>query len=313
MKNLKTTLEFPSSIYYADKYAAVRSILGNDVAILNIVEQPIILPDNIILVDVEYSALDFNTFEVYKVLETKVLNSMSSENVITKLYSEISKTEITEIIKCPVKINVNDYVIIRYTSNANYAFQNSQNSISIRYYASKVSTSTILKSYCSIIDTSFLSYHGSTIPHTSIYDSKIKNISISKSASSTASSTAKSILNSLKDIDLQSNNFSKAKKTLSINSSQNIIEIDFNKFLNISENISDIYEINLKDCKYSDLMKLKNMTGIIYVSKDRSILNSFIFIPDSKNIITEYIIDNLILVLEYDTFNYELLNQSTNS
>ncbi len=60
-------LRFPSSIYYADPYAAIRSVLGNDVEILDYKESNVILPDSSILVTVQYSAIDFDLFKLCKI------------------------------------------------------------------------------------------------------------------------------------------------------------------------------------------------------------------------------------------------------
>ena len=119
--NLKITLELPSSVYYADNYAAVRSILGNDVELVSLSPKPLILPDNQVLVDVEYIALDFNSFIIYKVLETKILNNMSSKVIVTKLYDPVNKSEISELVlSLNGKVNPGDYISLHYMSNANY-------------------------------------------------------------------------------------------------------------------------------------------------------------------------------------------------
>jgi len=339
--NLKITLELPSSVYYADTYAAVRSILGNDVEIVSLSPKPLILPDNQVLVDVEYIALDFNSFIIYKVLETKILNNMSSKVIVTKLYDPINKSEISELVlSLNGKINSGDYISLHYMSNANYRNKiinevknddsienNKKQSQIIKYYYTLVTKSSLLKSYCSVIDTSFLSYHGSTIQHTPLYDEVIKE----QIPNTSEIEKIKEYLNS-QNILLPSNNFSFSKNTTIKINERNIKSINFKDFesqmnfdnsnskhssdktdensLNSSENISqNIYIINLDNCKYSDLFKLNGTTGIILVLKCRTTINSFIFIPDCVNTITENVINNLITVLEYDTFNYKLINQ----
>ena len=331
--NLKITLELPSSIYYADNYASIRSILGNDVEIISVSPKPLILPNNQILVDVEYSALDFNSFIIYKILETKILNNMSSKVIITKMYNPVNKSEISELVlSLNSKINPGDYISLHYMSNANYRnriinesknvgenedLETSKNKLQlqnqiIKYYYTPVTKSSILKSYCSVIDTSFLSYHGSTIQHTPIYDDIIKETKKEQISDKDEIEKIKEYLSS-QNLTFSSNNFSFSKNT-AINSSilndKNIKSINFKDFENEVNNLNDnIYNIILNGCKYSDLFKLNGTTGIIIVLKCRNNINSFIFIPDCVNIITEYVINNLITVLEYDNFNYNLLNQ----
>lgn len=343
--NLKITLELPSSVYYADNYAAIRSILGNDVEIVSLSPKPLILPDNQVLVDVEYIALDFNSFIIYKVLETKILNNMSSKVIVTKLYDPINKSDISELIlSLNGKINPGDYISLHYMSNANYrnkiinevknddSIEKNENikhqSQIIKYYYTLVTKSSFLKSYCSVIDTSFLSYHGSTIQHTPLYNETIKE----QTPNISEVEKIKEYLNS-QNILLPSNNFSFSKNATIKIDDRNIKSINFKENTSIfesqmnidivkpnhsedktdensSENISqNIYIINLDGCKYSDLFKLNGTTGIILVLKCRTTINSFVFIPDCINIITENVINNLITVLEYDTFNYKLINQ----
>lgn len=253
MKNLKITLEFPSSIYYADKYAAVRSVIGNDVEINSISEQPLILPDNVVLVNVEYSALDFNSFIIYKVVETKILNNMSSKNVVTKIYDPISKSEISEIIMSlgRNKINVSDYITIRYSSNANYKNkkESDPNSKIIKYYFLPVSKNSILKSYCSIVDTSFLSYHGSEIQHTPKFNETIKEIKVSNSSNN--NNDINNIIQYINEY-LDSHNSSLNKNYITLNLQSNNFSKPKNLNLLISDN-STLQRINLKDFKPDEL------------------------------------------------------------
>ena len=83
-------LRFPSSIYYADPYAAIRSVLGNDIEILDYKESNIILPDSNILVNVKYSAIDFDLFKLWKIEDTKITSQQSQKVVATKLRDTIT-------------------------------------------------------------------------------------------------------------------------------------------------------------------------------------------------------------------------------
>ena len=64
-------LVVPSYIYYKDPIQAVKSLLGNDVEIISTKVNHIILHNGYISVCVNYKALDFNSFKLYKILEIK--------------------------------------------------------------------------------------------------------------------------------------------------------------------------------------------------------------------------------------------------
>ena len=89
-------LRFPSSIYYADPYAAIRSVLGNDVEIINFKESNVILADNTILINVEYSAIDFDLFKLWKIEETKITSNSTQKIVATKLKDTITSKSLSD-------------------------------------------------------------------------------------------------------------------------------------------------------------------------------------------------------------------------
>ena len=114
-------LRFPSSIYYADPYAAIRSILGNDVEIISFNESNVILPDSTILVNVEYSSIDFDAFKLWEVEETKIISQQSQKVVATKLKDTITGNELDSTTKdknLPPKI----VVISNYTPKTKLIF-----------------------------------------------------------------------------------------------------------------------------------------------------------------------------------------------
>ena len=89
-------LRFPSSIYYADPYAAIRSVLGNDVEIISFKESNVILPDSSILINVEYSAIDFDLFKLYKIEDTKITSNSTQKIVATKLRDTVTNELLDE-------------------------------------------------------------------------------------------------------------------------------------------------------------------------------------------------------------------------
>ena len=287
---LTTTLELPSTIYYKDPYATIRSILGNDITINSIFEHTIILPNNNILVDVTYSSLDFNSFIIYKTLETKTLNNITSKTIITKIYDPIQEKELDVLIMCPVK---SDYITIKYLSNVNFSSDKN-----IKYYSLPVNTSTtsnIFHNYCSAIDTSFLSYHGTSIPHTPKF-----NISNTLSCGDISKELSK--LSNISSI--ASNNFSKPHTLLSTP----LADINF-ELINLKDFKDPFknYIISLDKCTYSDIYKLIDSKAIIIINKYRINCNSIIYISDLQSNITKEIVDNVITVLDYDLFNMNML------
>ena len=306
ISTLKIELELPSSIYFADPYAAVRSIIGNDVEIVSISKCDIILPDNNVLIKVEFNVIDFNSFIIYKVLEIKTLNNMSSKNVITRVYDPITKTEISEIIVTISKIDVGDYITICCSGNVNFSSTSdseTKGKSNIKYYALKVNSNP-LHSYCSILDTSFFSYHGTTIQHTSDFNSEISE-TLKQIPTKELLSQIEKLVNSY-----TSNNYSKPKN-LNLPLPTSITSVNLKDLISISEmnEIGSAFMIDLNKCKYTDLLKLEGIKGIILVSKFRLNANTFIFIPDTINVITKEILENLMIVLDYDSFNSKLLKK----
>jgi len=295
-------LRFPSSIYYADPYAAIRSVLGNDVEIKEFKESNIILPDNSILVNVVYSAIDFDLFKLYIPEETKLMSQQSQKVVATKIRDSITGQELDDS-KMVVISNYNPKVpkqgmFIKYLDRIN--FGNS----SIKYYGFVPQTkSDVLHSYCSLIDSQFLSYHGSKLkaPEVQISDHGKLNPPVEWEA-----------IQKLALTGIETNNFTNSLLDISV---------IFKGHSTQSENIE--CEITPQDKrsgfinfnKYPEETLINSMAGkngILLMSKYREALGCVLYLDTSESsgnsvVITEDIVKSLLLIIKYDTFNLNLL------
>ena len=310
-------LRFPSSIYYADPYAAIRSILGNDVEIISFNESDIILPDSTILVNVEYSSIDFDAFKLWEVEETKIISQQSQKVVATKLKDTITGNELNSTTKdknLPPKIVViSNYtpktklIFIKYLDRINVGNGN------IKYYGySPQSKSDILHSYCSIIDTEFLSYHGSKLKSPkSVFPKDVQEL---KSSKLNLDLEIKAI-DKLSNNGIETNNF-----TNSIIALNNLLNSTDNIRLNDSKTLS---EITIRDIPTTNggFISFSNYTieelkkafvgqkGLLIMSKFRNNISTVLYLNTSQAdniVITEQAIDNLLLVIDYDNYNLNL-------
>lgn len=317
-------LRFPSSIYYADPYAAIRSVLGNDVEIISFKESNIILPDSSILINVEYSAIDFDLFKLYKVEDTKITSNSTQKIVATKLRDTITD-ELLDESKIVVLSNYSanskyNLIFIKYLDRINLFGSNGN----IKYYGFVPQCkSDVLHSYCSIVDTEFLSYHGNKLK---FEESKLNSIK--------SSTSGLNIQNEIKSIQklfstgVETNNFTNSNFDLSViynlmnsdlkteYSPNSMKEIEKEIKLNEVSTKSGIINLNFvsgeNKLKIDEIKKaFVGQKGVILLSKFRDNIMSIVYINtnQSSNIyITENIINNLILVMSYDYYNLNLWN-----
>jgi hypothetical protein len=285
-------ISIPSRLYYANKYEAVRSILGNDVEIEELNESNILLPNNNLIINVKYSMLNFNSFKIYKATKTKLLMELSDKYVI----DEIIDTITDEKIKIKIISNFNITGDFKYISL--WYYNSSYPEFSL--YAKEVTKSNIFHSYCSVFDNSYLSYHGTAIEH--ILDPKKQFKSLVKS---TLNINFKEESKAFHDfIKFKNNNFNNSCYDISYLKSLNLNENELNE----KESETNPYIIDLSNSTPNDLNKFIGTTGVLLLSENRK--NPFVVvkIPNEDLIITKNTINNLIIVLEYDGFNYNLLN-----
>ena len=305
-------LRFPSSIYYADPYAAIRSVLGNDVEILNFKESNVVLPDNTILINVEYSAIDFDSFKLWKVEETKITSNSTQKVVATKLKDTITSELTDKIVVISNYSAKSNLIFIKYLDRINLSGNNG----SIKYYGFAPQTkSEVLHSYCSIIDTEFLSYHGNKLTAPPIKDLKnqMNRINVQNEIKA---------IQKLSSNGIETNNFTNSNFDLS--AIYNLIgnsKLESNQSLKIENSLTEI-KLNEVSTK-SGIINLANLTideikkalvgqkGILILSKFRDNIMAVVYLNtnQSNNIrITENVIDNLMLVINYDCYNLNLWN-----
>ena len=325
-------LRFPSSIYYADPYAAIRSILGNDIEILDYKESNIILPDSNILVNVKYSAIDFDLFKLWKIEDTKITSQQSQKVVATQLRDTITgellnsiandastnarataanATANDSISRIPPKIVIiSNYspkyklVFIKYLDRVN--LNSNQN---IRYYGFvPQSKSDVLHSYCSIVDNQYLSYHGSKL--------KLPNVGKSEAYLTNNCDSAKlNIQNETRSIQklfttgIETNNFTNLNFDLSVifniaratiaNGTTSTIangttaEIEKEIDLNSSSLSVSSGFINLAGKSADEIKKaFVGQRGIIILSKFRDNISTILYLNSAANNI--YITENII-------------------
>ncbi|MCI6931978.1 MAG: hypothetical protein MR765_02380 [Tenericutes bacterium] len=287
-------LVIPSYIYYKDPIQAVKSLLGNDVEIISTKVNHIILHNGYISVCVNYKALDFNSFKLYKVLETKLLTVNTNTYVATKIQDTITNEIITTPVKLGVKGNSFKYIYIIYINTLN---QISYGGVNIK------SKHDIFHSYSSLFDSKYLSYHGTTIPKlvkdneplNKLFEYKSKNI-------------LENDIKSLNNLLTKNNNYSKTVYTLSSSDLKGIKYKSLEELIKEFETISKVSGlIDLSNYSLNDLIKLLlNKKGNIILSNQRdNPFMCYISLDNNYHLLTENVLNNLITVVSYDAFNYK--------
>lgn len=333
-------LRFPSSIYYADPYAAIRSVLGNDIEILDYKESNIILPDSNILVNVKYSAIDFDLFKLWKIEDTKITSQQSQKVVATQLRDTITgellnsnsnnnkNSQNSAIPLTNTSTNFEKLVIIsNYSPKYKLIFikyldrVNLNSNQNIRYYGFvPQSKSDVLHSYCSIVDNQYLSYHGSKLK----FDEKLlRNLNLNTNSKLNIQNETRSI-QKLFTTGIETNNFTNLNFDLStifniaaangvdlktIATASTVGEFEKEIDLNKEELAISSGFVNLTGKSADEIKKaFVGQRGIILLSKFRDNISTILYLNSSNNnvYITENIIDNLLLVMNYDNYNLNL-------
>ena len=287
-------LVVPSYIYYKDPIQAVKSLLGNDVEIISTKVNHIILHNGYISVCVNYKALDFNSFKLYKVLETKLLTVNTNTYVATKIQDTITNEIITTPVKLGVKGNSFKYIYIIYINTLN---QISYGGVNIK------SKHDIFHSYSSLFDSKYLSYHGTSIPKL-VKDNEPLNKLLEYKSKNVLENDIKSLNNLL----TKNNNYSKTVYTLNSSDLKGIkyksLE-ELNKEFETKSKVSGL--IDLSNYSLNDLLKLLlNKKGNIILSNQRdNPFMCYISLDNNYHLLTENVLNNLITVVSYDAFNYK--------
>ena len=287
-------LVIPSYIYYKDPIQAVKSLLGNDVEIISTKVNHIILHNGYISVCVNYKALDFNSFKLFKVLETKLLTVNTNTYVATKIQDTITNEIITTPVKLGIKGNSFKYIYIIYINTLN---QISYGGVNIK------SKHDIFHSYSSLFDSKYLSYHGTSIPKlvkdneplNKLLDYKSKNI-------------LENDIKSLNNLLTKNNNYSKTVYTLNSSDLKGIKYKSLEELIKEFETKSKVSGlIDLSNYSLNDLLKLLlNKKGNIILSNQRdNPFMCYLSLDNNYHLLTENVLNNLITVISYDAFNYK--------
>ena len=287
-------LVIPSYIYYKDPIQAVKSLLGNDVEIISTKVSHIILHNGYISVCVNYKALDFNSFKLYKILETKLLTANTNTYVATKIQDTITNEIITTPVKLGVKGNSFKYIYIIYINTLN---QISYGGVNIK------SKHDIFHSYSSLFDSKYLSYHGTSIPKL-VKDNEPLNKLLEYKSKNILENDIKSLNNLL----TKNNNYSKTVYTLNSSDLKGIKYKSLEELIKEFETKSKVSGlIDLNNYSLNDLLKLLlNKKGNIILSNQRdNPFMCYISLDNNYHLLTENVLNNLITVVSYDAFNFK--------
>lgn len=291
MRSVSTNLQIPSSIYYADPYAAVRSVLGNDVELVSVNEQPMYLPDSNVLVNVEYKMLDFDIFRLYKIITSKTLNNISSQTVATQIQDTRTKDMINTLVI--ISSSQTSYMFIKCIATVNATMTPMQ----IKYYGVPVmKPADVLHSFSSVVDAEFISYHGTQLTHGM---EKIPKLTLN---SHTETSAFRQLMT------LKSNNYTGiSHPIIKLMSTVGQSDLDIIKLKDISSTLTKPCILDMSDMTPSQIVDKLVGKGIIIVSEMRECLWAVVYIPSDDAHITSQCIDKLLILLSNDAFNYDVM------
>lgn len=291
MRSVSTNLQIPSSIYYADPYAAVRSVLGNDVELVSVNEQPMYLPDSNVLVNVEYKMLDFDIFRLYKIITSKTLNNISSQTVATQIQDTRTKDMINTLVI--ISSSQTSYMFIKCIATVNATMTPMQ----IKYYGVPVmKPADVLHSFSSVVDAEFISYHGTQLTHGV---EKIPKLTLN---SHTETSAFRQLMT------LKSNNYTGiSHPIIKLMSTVGQSDLDIIKLKDISSTLTKPCILDMSDMTPSQIVDKLVGKGIIIVSEMRECLWAVVYIPSDDAHITSQCIDKLLILLSNDAFNYDVM------
>ena len=298
MRSVSTNLQIPSSIYYADPYAAVRGILGNDVELVSVNEQPMYLPDSNVLVNVEYKMLDFDIFRLYKIITSKTLNNISSQTVATQIQDTRTKDIINTLVILSTPPSQTSYMFIKCIATVNATMTPMQ----IKYYGVPVvKPADVLHSFSSVVDAEFISYHGTQLTHSV---EKIPKLTLN---SHTETSAFRQLMT------LKSNNYTGiSHPIIRLMSTVGQSDLDIIKLKDISStSLTKPCILDMSDMTPSQIVdRLVGKDGIIIVSEMRECLWAAVYIPSDDAHITSQCIDKLLILLSNDAFNYDVISDA---
>ena len=287
-------LKIPSSIFYKNEFETIRSILGNDVEIIKYDIQDVITRNDEVVVNVEYSMIDFSLFDVYFVEKIKKLNLASNVYVAEEI-KRISSDEVeNDSIKSIVLIQMtvpheNFYVMLK-----NYCQSMENENIVIKYFAIEIKNpSDLLHSFCNMFSVKLLSYHGTML--------KCPTVSFKTNLT----------VDAQKETDV-------FNKMSVVSSGYNCSCYDITCFKNFDTSnvlpivkLKDITTVAEKTCVIIDYTNVDSLDefkkikhGLFWYSNERNNPYTCIYYNDPLIQVTPEMINNMIIAMSYDIINY---------
>lgn len=271
----------PTRIFEIDEYAAIRSILGNDVYINSYIKNDVITPNDCYIINVEYTMIDLNTFDIFKVKNPKRINSNSGMYVVEHE---------GKLIKLLISNPKEEFWIKIYSCKQ----ETTEESIVINYYGEVVESELdILHNYLSNFGSKILSYHGTELKTSLNLDEKLKS--------------EKKIVPEYETEYLKSLTSFSRDYVSSVYNTKYFKDFDMNNILpviNLGENVGPHCIVDFNNHSINELRAWMNKlkTGIIMLTNQRNPL-SLIYIQNPDYTLNENLIDYTILTICLDIEN----------
>lgn len=328
---------FPYNFFKTGEEDVIKGVIGQDANIVSIYKHDFILPNNRVVIEVEYESIDFDSFIVYKGVNPKYMNVGSSHVVITE------STDIINNIKHTVPVKLHKIVTSPLNDNVNYCYYtiktlvDSKNKSDFSYYGVQLkSPKQVLHNFSSIFD------YG---PQLYVFDENSNDMSYTKLINNEVyryiplldqNTMFKNILGDCIDeynYDDEYRNYSDLTTVVSNDpNSKNDVEYykkPYNKDSYICVTNSDVnddfkkikdkmcntnvqaYTIDFKDITPSDLRRMikQLQTGIILLHSKRA-YSTLIYLPDK---IHRMNVDGICNVIEKDLVSVISLDKDSKS
>lgn len=304
--NVHTRLAIPTAEYRKDPHEAVRSLLGNDVKIIDIYVNPIVDTRGRLLVDVEYSIIDFSPFSIFYISSLKKLNNASDIHVadLTNAVCATNHENLPqEKVLCNLKPSEVD-LVAKYIPIHVYA-SIPQRDGDNRFSYSGFVVRNPLHAYATILSQQETSYHGFNVENVrKLYDHDDKNIHESDTGININGNQIKYIT-----IDDELKIYKKLSTFYINNYQSSLYNIKF-----LTDQHGDVQFVDALPKDYLDtkimyvlhirtLRKLIGCYGVIVADSNRN-PNHILFIPNRFMALTEKLIESVIKFVENDKINF---------
>ena len=144
---------FPYNYFKTGEESVVRGIIGNDADIIGIYKKNTILPNNRVIVVVEYDSIDFDSFIIYKAVNPKSVHTGSNYIVVN------DNTDIVNNIKNNVPVKLYKISTSELNSTLDYCYFTIRTLVEekykteFNYYGTQLKTlKSVLHNYSSLFD-----------------------------------------------------------------------------------------------------------------------------------------------------------------